>query len=197
MGNGFFDFKSLGDKLHGKTATVILLVVGIAGMILILLSEFIHPGQASTQTASQSSVSGTDISAYEGTTEQRLESIISNIYGVGRVKVLVTAESGVENVYEQDNKTTTDKTQQNGGDGSVQTQDNENTEQNPTVVNNDSGGQQALVKLQRQPQILGVVVVCDGGGNPDVEENIVDTVSTALGLPTNKISVSRMEAQKQ
>lgn len=197
MGNGFFDFKNLGEKFHGKKATIILLIVGIAGMLLVLLSEFIHPGFGNTQTASQSSTSSTDISTFENTTEQRLQNIISNIYGVGRVKVLVTAESGVENVYEQNNKTTTDKTQQNGGDGSVQTQDNEDTEESPTVVSNDSGGQQALVKLQRQPQILGVVVVCDGGGNPDVQENIVNTVSTALGLPTNQISVSRMMAQKQ
>jgi stage III sporulation protein AG len=190
MGSGLFDFKKISGIFAGKKA-VILLIIGFAGIALIFLSDFIHPSTVNSQQTQNSSVNS--VASFERETENRLENIIGNIDGVGRVKVLVTVESGVENIYEQDNKTTTDKSQQNGGDGSVQTQDNNDNEQNPLVVNNSDGGQQAIVKEQLQPQILGVVVVCDGGGNADVQESVVDTVSTALGLPTNQISVNRMQ----
>lgn len=191
MGKGVFDFGNISKMFKGNKA-IILCIVGLIGIFLIFLSEFVHPG---TQTAASQATSSkdSDITAYENQTESRLEQIISQIDGVGRVKVMVTAESGVENVYEQDNKTTTDKSQQKGNDGSTQTQENDNNEQNPTVVNDSTGGQQPLVKVQRQPQILGVVVVCDGGNNPDVKENVVDSVSTALGLETNKINVCQMK----
>jgi stage III sporulation protein AG len=184
--------KSVLGKLFGKKTTAILFIIGIAGIALIFISEFIHPASDNSQQAVQT-VQNSDIGTYESQTETRLENIIGEINGVGRVKVLVTAERGVENIYEQDNKTTTDKTQQSGGDGSVQTQDNNNTEQSPIIVNNDSGGQQALVKTQIQPQIIGVVVVCDGGDNADVQESVVNAVSTALGLPTNEISIMKMK----
>jgi len=188
-------------KVSGIIATkkvLILLVIGFIGIALIFLSDFIHPGTGNTQQTQQpQQTQNSSVNSFESETENRLESIIGKIDGVGRVEVLVTVESGVENVYEQDNKTTTDKSQQNSGDGNIQTQDNNDNEQNPIVVNNSDGGQQAIVKEQLQPQILGVVVVCDGGGNADVQESVVDTVSTALGLPTNQISVSRMQPSSQ
>ena len=60
-------------------------------------------------------------------------------------------------------------------------------------TNNSSGGEEALLTKQLQPDILGVVVVCDGGSNSDVQESVVNAVSTALGLPTNRISVNEMQ----
>ncbi len=194
MGSGLFDFKKLISKFSGKKTPLILMIIGLAGITLIFLSDFINSGSAKTQQTQQTQQSqGSSVSSFENATETRLESIISKIDGVGRVNVMVTAESGVENIYEQDSKTTTDTSQQKNGDGSTQTQQNNDNEQNPVVVSDSNGGQQAIIEEQIQPQVLGVVVVCDGGGNADVQESVVNTVSIALGIPTNQISVNRMQ----
>lgn len=189
MSAGLFDFKSIKSKLSKKTVTTILLIVGFTGIALIFLSDYIHPlSSSSSQTQSSSDSQST----FETQTASRLEDIIGRISGVGRVKVMVTVESGVENIYETDNKGTADNTQ-NGGDSSAQTQQSKSSESSHVIVDNSGGGQEALLTKQLQPEILGVVVVCDGGSNSDVQESVVNTVSTALALPTNRISVSKMQ----
>ena len=193
MSNGLFDFKNIKSKLSKKTVSTILFIVGLSGIALIFLSDYIHPSSSSSQQTQSSSNAQ---STYEAQTASRLEDIIGRINGVGRVKVMVTLESGVENIYETDNKGTTDKTQ-NGGDSNTQTQQSNSSESSHVIVDNVSGGQEALLTKQLQPEILGVVVVCDGGGNPDVQESVVNSVSTALGLPTNRISVNQMQSRKK
>lgn len=190
-GKGFWNLNGLPEKLQSKKAAMILVLVAFAGIVLILLSEWVHFGSSGSKQTAQSD----DIQAYENETEQRLETIIGRISGVGRVQVLVTAESGVENVYEQDSKSQTDTSRQQSGDGSVQTQASGTNEQNPTVVEDSGGGQQALLRVQKQPEVLGVVVVCDGGGSADVQESVVNAVTVALGITSNQVSVNPMRAK--
>ncbi|HEX2938500.1 MAG TPA: hypothetical protein VHO66_06225, partial [Ruminiclostridium sp.] len=159
----------------------------ILGIVLIFLSDFIHFSSGSQQNSSNTQTAS---SSFEADTAKRLEDIIGQISGVGRVKVMVTVESGVENIYEKDNKETNEKTK-NASDSDTQVQ--QSSETSHVIVDNDSGNQQALLTKQLQPEILGVVVVCDGGSNPDVQEAVTSTVSTALGIATNKISISKMQ----
>lgn len=189
--NKIIDFGKMKQNLTGK-GTTILVVVGLIGILLIFLSGFL-PTQASKSTSSVAQTSS-NTSLYASQTEQKLKSILGRISGVGRVDVMVTVGSGVEYVYEEDQKSTADSTKSTQNDGSIQTQDNSNQELNPVVIDNGSGGQSPVVKKQIEPQITGVVVVCDGGGDPVIVEDITDTVSTALDLPANHISVSKMSA---
>lgn len=185
MSSGIFSVKNLGKFLN-KKITIAIVVLGIIGIVLILLSDLIHFSPNDTQTVSNPQ----DLSSeFEIKTAERLENIISHINGVGRVKVMVTVESGVENVYEKDNKETKD--QQNESDSNTQIQ--HTSESSHVIIDSDNGAQQALLTKQLQPEILGVVVVCDGGGNPEVKEAVINTVSTALGITTNQICVNEMQ----
>jgi stage III sporulation protein AG len=197
---GIFSLKNLAEtlfdnKLSGKRVTTILLIIGLAGIALIFLSDFFHSDSTNTQTNQSSSSAITDsLNAYETQTQSALDNIIGSISGVGRVKVLVTVESGVENIYETDNKQSTEKT--GGDDNSTQAELSSSSESSHVILNNNNGGEQALLKKQIQPTVLGVVVVCDGGSNPDVQESVVNTVSCALGLATNKITVLQMQKKQ-
>jgi stage III sporulation protein AG len=189
MAGGLFDFKNVFSKISNKKVTTILVVVGFIGIVLIFLSDFFH----SSASNPQQNLSSSDASSvFETQTASKLEDIIGKINGVGRVKVMVTVESGVENIYETDNKASTDNTQ-NGGDSSGQTQENKSSESSHVIIDNQGGGQEALLSKQIQPEILGVVIVCDGGSSSDVKESVTNAVSTALNLPTNRISVNRMQ----
>lgn len=189
MPSGILNSGKFFGNIPRKTISIAIVIAGIAGILLILLSDLFH---SSGQDQNASSNSQNISSNYETVTAQRLEDIIGRISGVGRVKVMVTVESGVENIYETDNKETTNKSQ-NGSDSNTQIQ--QSNETSHVIVNGGSGNQQALLTKQIQPQILGVVVVCDGGSNPDVQEAVTNTVSIALGIATNRISVNKMETQ--
>lgn len=183
------DFSSIKDKLSGKKGTTILLIVGIVGIALIALTSIL-PSAAKKQASSTSSSLST--AAYAKQLESQLSSIVGHIDGVGRVKVMVTVESGVQYVYEQNQKDTNNTTTSSSGDGNTQNQENKGSEQSTVIMDNGSGGQQPLIKTELQPAIKGVVVVCDGGDNPVVQESVVSTVMTALDIPSNHISVSKM-----
>lgn len=187
MSPGMFDANKFFGKFKGKKISLIIVIVGILGIVLIFLSDFIHFSSGSQQNSSNTQTAS---SSFEADTAKRLEDIIGQISGVGRVKVMVTVESGVENIYEKDNKETNEKTK-DASDSDTQIQ--QSSETSHVIVDNDSGNQQALLTKQLQPEILGVVVVCDGGSNPDVQEAVTSTVSTALGIATNKISISKMQ----
>lgn len=170
-------------KLPKNKISIIIVAAGIIGIVLIFLSDIIHVSPSSKQNTSSQDSSGN----YETKISKRLESIIGQINGVGRVQVMVTIESGVENIYEKDKK----ESSQSQGGANSQTQ--VSIESSHVILNGSSGNQQALLTKQIQPVIQGVVVVCDGGADPDVQEAVTDTVSTALGIATNHISISRMK----
>lgn len=185
---GPFDFSGIREFFSGKKGTTILLIAGLAGMVLILLSTM-WPSSAGKSSRSSSSAISSD--EYAAKLQKQLESIIGKIDGVGRVQVLVTVESGVQYVYEQNQKSASDKSSTSQTDGGTQTQENNSNEQNPVIVDNASGGQSPLVRTELQPAVKGVVVVCDGGDNATVKENVTDAIMTALDLPSTHISVSK------
>lgn len=187
--SALFDLSNLKERLSGPNLTKVLLIIGSIGIALIFISSFWPP--ANVKDSSTTISSSISTAAYATQTEKQLKGIISLIDGVGRVEVMVTVGNGVEYVYEQNAKTSLDKTQNSQSDGSIQSSENGNSEQNPVVIDNPRGGQQPIVKTEIQPTIKGVVVVCDGGNNAVVKENIIVTVMTALDLSANHISVNK------
>lgn len=188
-----FDFKKTKGALLGSKGSSILLIAGMAGVLLIFLSQF-WPG-SSSKPASSAASAKTSTSDYAKQLESSLGGIISNIQGVGRVQVMVTLESGVQYVYEQNQKTTSNRTTTSGDAG--QTQENTDNEQDTVLADNGSGAQQPLIKTEMQPPVRGVVVVCDGGNDPTVQDEVLQTVMTALNLPATSISISPMAPRAQ
>lgn len=188
-----FDFKKTKGALLSAKGSSILLLVGMAGVLLIFLSQF-WPSSSKPNSSSTSSSKST-AADYTTQLEGNLRGIIGNIQGVGRVQVMVTLESGVQYEYEQNQKTTSSRTATSGDN--AQTQENTDNEQNTVLADNGSGAQQPLIKTEMQPAVKGVVVVCDGGNNPAVQDEVLQTVMTALNLPATSISISPMAPKTQ
>lgn len=172
---------------HSRT----LLFVGIAGMALIFLSTVIqtrgsnkpNPSVGAGQLTSQE---------YVAQLEDRLTGIVGSIEGVGRCQVMVTAESGVEYVYAVEETQNVNRTNSYNGDEVARETQQENTEQKYIVVDAGNGKKEALVKTERQPAIQGVVIVCEGAGSMVVQERVTQVVTTALGIPYNKVCVTKL-----
>ena len=53
-----------------------------------------------------------------------------------------------------------------------------------------SGGEYSLVLLRNlYPKITGVSVACRGGNDAEVRKKLIDVISTALGIPSNRICI--------
>jgi len=167
----------------------VIVLLGILGMVLILLSQFADDGQ--TGREQPQTIHNAELVNQEFVTqlEERLQSLISEIEGVGRNRVMVTLESGVEYVYAQEQRRSTDTTHGAGGEIPVGGRTQESVEQRFILVDTEFGRREALVLTRIPPRVQGVIIVCEGANNPVVEQKLISVVTTALGIPSTRVSV--------
>ena len=90
--------------------------------------------------------------------------------GAGKTTVMVTLETGEEAIYALD------------------TQSGEMQSQQTHVLLEDGS---ALTETVCLPQVCGVAVLCEGGGDIRVAARITELVSALLDLPSNRICVEQ------
>lgn len=163
--------------------------IGLAGILLILLSELVPQKSAEPLEGAVSVFA--DNEEFCKKTEEKIYRLVSSIEGVGEVKVWVTLESGVEYVYLQEQVRNTDLTT-DYNDGNVKSlREKDNSEQKYILVNKN-GEEQPLVQKQLEPAVQGVVVVCEGAQSPQVNEQVVNAITCALGISSNRVYVAQL-----
>lgn len=161
--------------------TKIILAAGLAGMGLILFSEFIPSKNKNVQSTAESAAcySDDETEQYKQQTEKELKEILEKIDGVGECEVMVTLEGTTEYIYAENLSEYTDT------DG----EKSSNKHENEVVMIEQDGTKQALVRKIVKPQITGAVIVCEGGGDLKVNERVIKAVKAALNLSSGKICV--------
>jgi stage III sporulation protein AG len=122
--------------------------------------------------------------------ENRLAAVLSQIDGIGQVKVSISLAAGTQKVFATNQKSNRrDITERDERGGTRTTA--ENTEDEELVLLQSSGqnpGQPLLVQ-EVNPQISGVLVVAEGAGDARVREELTQTVQVVLNVPAHKIRV--------
>ena len=161
--------------LHKDKTVRILLWLGVAGILLIGVSEVLPAREESPQTAVTLTAN-----QVEQALEQRITALLRQVEGVGGCRVMVTLESDTQAVYAADTVSAT------GADGSVSL-----SEQYLTV--DTANGPVGLLLTRIQPTVKGVAVVCDGGGNVAVQQRVIQVVSTAFHISERRVCVVQSE----
>lgn len=128
----------------------------------------------------------------EDTLSQKLEAILSQIQGVGEVKVFInySESSEVVAMYNENSKSsTTEETDTSGGIRKVQETDS----QKDIIYQENNGTKTPMTKKVIEPKIEGAIITAKGANNIDVKTNIIQAVEAATGLPTHKIQVFEMQ----
>ena len=162
-----------------------ILAAGILGIALIGLSSFLPKGEEAA-TASAQTAARLSAEEFIRTTEEKLTEIVRSIEGAGECRVMVTLENGVEYVYATEESVNTDRQED---DGKVSQRD----DSDKAVIVVDTGdGKQGLLVTEIQPTVKGVVVVCEGGDQPLVQQRVIDTITTALNLSSKRVCVTKL-----
>ncbi len=164
----------------------LIIVLGLIGMALILLSELAQPWKSPKQKVQEEEPASNE--AYIQQMEQRLTSMVETISGTGKCQVMVTLQQGTEYVYASEGKTTMDHSQNLEGESAKKMEQKDNNE-SKIVILEQNGTSKALIETKIEPQIKGVVVVCEGGDSAVVKERIVEAVTTVLGIKSNQVCV--------
>ena len=124
--------------------------------------------------------------------EEKLANILSNIAGVGKVKVLLTYSetSTYVPIYNENLKeSNTTETDSAGGSRTV----SETDSQKEVIYKEDSSGnREPVTQSIISPKIEGAIITAQGADNAEVKTSIVEAVEAATGLATHKIQVFKM-----
>ncbi len=144
-----------------------LLVIGLAGIALIGLSEWFPSKKHAAQDAFPVAVTAQTV---ERALEDRLTALLSETEGVGECRVMVTLEQTARFVYAT-------------GD----------TAEGGTITVKTDSGPVGLLLTEIQPKIRGVAVVCRGGSDPAVSEKVAGILAAVLDLSTRRISIGSLQ----
>ena len=178
------------NYLSSKNRVKIILAVGIIGMALIFLSDM-FPKKEQKQTVDSDEKVTQSVSTQE--LEKKIKEIVESIAGVGKAKVMITYLSDVEKVYAKETSESVEITREDDGAGGIRTEERKETADEYVIIENSAGRKDALLITTMEPQIRGVVVVCSGGGNGNVEARVVGAVTVALGIPSTKVYVTELK----
>ena len=128
---------------------------------------------------------------YSTDLNKKLENILSNLVGVGEVKVFINYSESSEIVamYNQNSKSSsTEETDTSGGIRKIEETDT----QKDIVYQENNGEKVPITQKIIQPKIEGAIITAKGAGDVNVKANIIQAVEAATGLATHKIQVFEM-----
>lgn len=195
--NRQFDWKNI-----KKTDWIVLGLIG-AILLVIMLPE----GNSGENTGNRSNIGSVekvsaeeeisglpeknDAEKYVSYLEEKLEDVLREMDGVGKVKVMITLSDSGETIVEKDTvdiTNTVDETDSNGGSRNS----NERELQSETVRVESGSSSYPYVGKEILPTIEGVVVVAEGGGNAMVVSQISKAAMALFPIEAHKIIVVKM-----
>lgn len=166
------DWMSVTGKIRtlaGRYKYVLLIL--LAGILLMSLPEAreepIKPDAPLPETGSRSK-------------SEELEEILSQIDGVGKVRVMLTEAAGSETIYQTD-------------EDRNQSSDAEDLRVETVIVSGSDRTEKGLVRTIVPPVYLGAIIVCQGGDSPVVRLSVIQAVSNVTGIGTDRITVVKMK----
>ena len=150
-------------------------LVALVGAVLLL-----WPEGGGSSAAAESGSSQEDVAARLEATETKMEEILSKISGVGRVQVMLTADSNGGRLLAED----VEESRQDSGASSRSTE---------TVVVDGAQGETPVVKRTWYPTYRGALVVCQGGDQAAVRLAVTEAVMALTGLSADRVTVAKWQ----
>ena len=197
------DKKKITQMFKGKKKTENLVVLLILIIVVVVAINYIWNDKPANTNKTNNSGNNVETNMIrqvstdyqENSIESKLENILSNIVGAGKVKVMITysESSTTQPIYDENYKeSNTVESDDNGGTRSISETDNQ---KQIVYKQNSDGSKEPITKSVLSPKIEGAIITAQGANKADVKSNIIQAVEAATGLATHKIQVFEMEVK--
>ena len=156
------------ERIKPFLIPVVLLLLGV--FILVITT---NPSQKSVQETA------VDSEKYIQVLEKNLTKNIKKLTSVYDCSVMITISSFDQNEYLENKSVTSTMGEQN----------EEYNREGEYLVIDGGGDDSVVIKSRKMPEIRGALVVYDGSADINTKKNILDAVSTVLGIQSNKVCV--------
>ena len=162
----------------------IIVFVGFLMIVLICLSE-LDFGKTNIENPEQiNEYNNTEYCSY---LENKITEIIESIDGAGQTRVMITLSETTEYIYATDDKDTRKQTDSSN---------DSNTQNDYVIIEKDNNDTGLLIKTI-EPKVRGIAVVCEGGDNISVQNQIYSVVSAVLNINTSRISIAKLSSLEE
>ncbi len=165
-----------------------------------VLQEYTY-GQSRTVGGGSAHASGdygreerTELESYAADVEERLEQMLEAMEGVGETEVMITYASDYELVPLQEVTQSSLETQEADAGGGTRIVQEQSLSQETVYTTDEAGNQVPYVITMKEPEIIGVAVCAQGGGNPVIQTNITEVIQSLFRIEANRIIVTRMKS---
>lgn len=141
-----------------------MLLVAALGAVLMALPS----GGGSAEPPQGAGEQAFDLEGFE----EKLARTLSRVSGAGEVEVVLSLDSGGRQILAEDVK-----------------QEGERVTRDTVTLNRGSGGQSVVPLQTDAPRFRGALVVCPGGGDPQVRLELLKAVSALTGLGADRVCV--------
>ena len=179
------DFKCLLKNVKLKRYISLVFVCGI--MLIVFSDKFYKPVNSQDIPKERE----TNIKNEEhDDLEKRLEALFEQIEGAGKVKVMITYKSGPEKVVATETKSAEDTLEETASNTN-RTSRSVSSEVKMAYSEGDTYKGEPFIIKENTPEIEGVVVVAQGGGDIMVKEAISKAAQALFNVPAHKVEVLR------
>lgn len=197
--NRQFDWKNIKKTdwivlgLIGAILLVIMLPDGSAGGGGMTWSDGNNNSAAAAANAGESTgmAEKNEAEQYTAYLEEKLEGVLGEMEGVGKVKVMITLSDYGESVVEKDTVDVTNTVNETDSNGGSRNSFEREIQSETVQVENDSGTYPYVGK-EILPTIEGIMVVAEGGGNAAVVSQISKAAMALFPIEAHKIIVVKM-----
>lgn len=169
-----------------KKVLTYILLTALLGIFLVVWS---NTNLTTTQRSVEMPIKEREEEISIWSLEERLASNLSQMAGVGEVRVQIYYSSSSRYVFGKDERVQEKMTLEEDSQGGNKQSREEGRDYSVVVMRDGSGGEVALIKEEFKPMITGVLIVAQGAGEVQIKNQIIRSVSTLLDLPLHRIEV--------
>lgn len=209
-GKNFKEFVEDRSQIIQKIGLPRILLIIIAGIVLVVASvtdkkgnNDVYEEDVYTPGGEDNNINGSynyssesaalnAMAEYASREESKLERILGQVEGIGKVKVMITLASSEERMTLQDTDNTESSTDEQDSNGGSRQQEEYILKSENVIISSD-GNEYPYVVQVNSPKIEGVAVVAEGAGSGKKDSEIIDAVVALFSIEPHKIKVMKME----
>ena len=128
---------------------------------------------------------------YEKYLEQKTAQTLGVVDGAGKVTVMITLKSTGQKVVEKDQQSTHQTTKEADSQGETRESEEKSLDKTTVYSQGTDGTQIPYVSKENAPEVEGILVIADGGGNAVVAKNLTEAVQALFGVEAHKIKIMK------
>lgn len=173
-------------------------MIGLCGVALVIISMPMKSEQKNQEedmgVRKENVEKNTEtIQYYETHLESQLESLLGEMQGVGKVRVMITLEDLGEEIALYQTPYSKNNVRENDETGEQRLEEQYEYREEVIYEKNGNGTEVPYIVRNRQPQIRGVAVICQGGNQPELVLKITSLIEALFHIEAHKISISGMK----